>query len=72
MQKITLVLYLDSQCSKNIDNGQFINCQYSSGESCRYECYDPFEVNPSVKNVTCSANGKWSHDMDELCGKLEG
>lgn len=66
----TNTLCSDSQCSKNIDNGQFINCQYSSGESCRYECYDPFEVNPSVKNVTCSANGEWSHDMNELCVKL--
>ncbi|XP_061183615.1 low-density lipoprotein receptor-related protein 2-like [Saccostrea echinata] len=59
-----------SGCSKTIPNGQLINCQSNIQETCQYICYSPLEINPSVPNVTCNGNGKWSDDTNNLCVHL--
>ena len=58
-----------SGCQKTIENGRLINCQSNIGESCLYECNEPFEINPLVINVTCDSNGNWDKNTGELCGK---
>lgn len=52
------------RCPNVLKNCQFINCQYNIGDSCSYKCNYPFEVNPSVKKLTCDKDGEWSHDTN--------
>lgn len=58
------------RCPNVLKNCQFINCQYNIGDSCSYKCNYPFEVNPSVKKLTCDKDGEWSHDTNDLCCKF--
>ncbi|XP_078326898.1 low-density lipoprotein receptor-related protein 6-like isoform X2 [Crassostrea virginica] len=59
-----------SGCQKTIENGRLVNCQSNIGESCLYECNEPFEINPLVINVTCDSNGNWDKNTGELCVTL--
>nr|XP_022323823.1 low-density lipoprotein receptor-related protein 4-like isoform X2 [Crassostrea virginica] len=59
-----------SGCKKTIENGRLTNCQSNIGESCLFECNDPFEVNPLVTNLTCDSNGDWDQNTRDLCVTL--
>ena len=65
-----IVFITGSGCKKTIENGRLINCQSNIGESCLYECNDPFEINPLVTNLTCDSKGDWDQNTRDLCGKL--
>ena len=65
-----IVFITGSGCKKTIENGRLINCQSNIGESCVYECNDPFEINPLVTNLTCDSKGDWDQNTRDLCGKL--
>lgn len=63
------IIYLDTGCSKTVQNGYLINCKSNAGDTCRYECNSPMETNPSIPNIACGTNGDWNHDTNDLCGE---